>query len=72
LGSVSREVSSSIKWHGNTMTCAVVMVSFFGGYWGLNSSLHAGELLLEPLHQPCFVLSIFKVRVSQTICLANF
>jgi hypothetical protein len=38
---------------------------------GLNSGPHAcwaGTVSLELLHQPCFVLGIFEIRVSQAIC----
>jgi hypothetical protein len=60
----------------------VLNVTFFitlflegGGNWNLNSGPHTCKvdvLLLEPLHQSCFVLGIFKIESCELSAQAGF
>jgi hypothetical protein len=41
---------------------------FFWRYWGLNSKPRTclpGTLLLEPFHQPSFVMDLFKIGCQE-------
>jgi hypothetical protein len=64
-------------WNSAALLCIVsfFILFFFWWYRGLNSSFHsfyADALQLEPLHQPFFVLGIFKIGSQELFAWAGF